>query len=38
MFDWKIQASEGSARAGEFLTPHAVLETPVFAPVGTQQL
>ena len=36
MFDWKIQASEGSARAGEFLTPHGVLETPVFAPVGTQ--
>jgi queuine tRNA-ribosyltransferase len=27
---------EGRARAGRFITPHGVLETPLFAPVGTQ--
>jgi queuine tRNA-ribosyltransferase len=26
----------GSARAGTFVTPHGVLKTPVFMPVGTQ--
>ena len=36
MFEWSIQAEEGAARAGEFNTPHGVLHTPVFAPVGTQ--
>jgi len=36
MFEWSIQAEEGAARAGEFNTPHGVLNTPVFAPVGTQ--
>ena len=36
MFEYSIQASEGHARAGTFLTPHGTLETPVFAPVGTQ--
>ena len=36
MFEWSIKAEEGAARSGEFVTPHGVLETPVFAPVGTQ--
>jgi queuine tRNA-ribosyltransferase len=32
-----LTAKNGSgARAGRFHTPHGVLETPVFAPVGTQ--
>ncbi len=35
-FDYKIVAEDGAARAGEFTTPHGVLQTPVFAPVGTQ--
>jgi len=36
MFSFKIIASQGRARAGIFTTPHGNLETPVFAPVGTQ--
>jgi queuine tRNA-ribosyltransferase len=30
-----IQKTNGSARAARLFTPHAVLETPVFMPVGT---
>ncbi len=36
MFSYDITASAGRARAGVFHTPHGDLETPVFAPVGTQ--
>jgi queuine tRNA-ribosyltransferase len=36
MFNFKILTSQGRARAGVFSTPHGDLETPVFAPVGTQ--
>jgi queuine tRNA-ribosyltransferase len=36
MFEYRILASQGCARAGVFSTPHGNLETPVFAPVGTQ--
>lgn len=36
MFEWKTLANQGKARAGEFITPHGNLQTPVFAPVGTQ--
>jgi queuine tRNA-ribosyltransferase len=36
MFSYNILASQGRARAGVFSTPHGDLETPVFAPVGTQ--
>ncbi len=36
MFEYRILAAQGSARAGVFRTPHGELETPVFAPVGTQ--
>ena len=37
-FDFKILAvcEKTGARAGEFTTPHGVIETPVFMPVGTQ--
>ena len=36
MFTYDILARQGRARAGLFHTPHGDLETPVFAPVGTQ--
>ncbi|MBT7325407.1 MAG: tRNA guanosine(34) transglycosylase Tgt [Anaerolineae bacterium] len=36
MFEYELLAKEGQARAGVFQTPHGALETPVFAPVGTQ--
>jgi queuine tRNA-ribosyltransferase len=35
-FDFELLSSDGSARAGLFHTPHGTIETPVFAPVGTQ--
>ncbi len=35
-FRFELQACDGHARAGTFSTPHGPLETPVFAPVGTQ--
>ncbi|MCI0518810.1 MAG: tRNA guanosine(34) transglycosylase Tgt [Chloroflexi bacterium] len=35
-FDFELIAQDGRARAGVFHTPHGALETPVFAPVGTQ--
>jgi queuine tRNA-ribosyltransferase len=35
-FFFELQARDGRARAGVFHTPHGPLETPVFAPVGTQ--
>ena len=36
MFEFKVTATDDTgARNGEFVTPHGVLETPVFAPVGT---
>jgi queuine tRNA-ribosyltransferase len=38
MFDFAVSArdSHTAARLGAFETPHGVLDTPVFAPVGTQ--
>jgi queuine tRNA-ribosyltransferase len=36
MFSFEIKAQAGAARAGVFQTPHGNLETPIFAPVGTQ--
>jgi queuine tRNA-ribosyltransferase len=35
-FKFKLLANEGNARAGVFSTPHGDIQTPVFAPVGTQ--
>ena len=36
MFEFNLLAKEGRARTGVFQTPHGELQTPVFAPVGTQ--
>ena len=36
MFEYKIHRRNGRARAGTFSTPHGELQTPIFAPVGTQ--
>lgn len=38
MFEFRVVAEdrETKARAGELVTPHGVVETPVFMPVGTQ--
>ncbi|OON88735.1 tRNA guanosine(34) transglycosylase Tgt [Pyramidobacter sp. YE332] len=38
MFEYRLiaQDPETGARAGEFVTPHGVIPTPVFMPVGTQ--
>ncbi len=35
-FTYQLIARDGRARAGTFQTPHGALQTPVFAPVGTQ--
>ena len=35
-FTFRLQAREKRARAGTFQTPHGPVQTPVFAPVGTQ--
>ncbi|HWG85099.1 MAG TPA: tRNA guanosine(34) transglycosylase Tgt, partial [Deinococcales bacterium] len=36
MFEFRVTAAAGRARAGEFVTPHGVVSTPLFMPVGTQ--
>lgn len=36
MFEFTLLARSDRARRGQFHTPHGVIETPVFAPVGTQ--
>ncbi len=33
---FKILYKDGQARAGELVTPHGVIKTPNFNPVGTQ--
>ena len=35
-FSFSLLASDGGARLGEFRTPHGVVQTPAFMPVGTQ--
>ena len=35
-FGFNLLARQARARAGTFHTPHGNIETPVFAPVGTQ--
>jgi queuine tRNA-ribosyltransferase len=35
-FDFQLVNQNGRARAGRFTTAHGELETPIFAPVGTQ--
>ncbi len=36
MFSFEISKKDGSARTGTFSTPHGVIHTPVFMPVGTK--
>ncbi len=35
-FSFQVTAQDGKARTGVFKTPHGDIQTPVFAPVGTQ--
>jgi queuine tRNA-ribosyltransferase len=35
-FSFAVRATDGAARLGEFRTPHGVVQTPAFMPVGTQ--
>jgi len=35
-FSFELLKKQGAARAGVFTTPHGDIQTPVFAPVGTQ--
>ena len=35
-FSFRLLASDGAARRGEIETPHGVVRTPAFMPVGTQ--
>lgn len=36
MFQYHLESTEGSARAGKLQTPHGEVPTPAFMPVGTQ--
>jgi queuine tRNA-ribosyltransferase len=35
-FSFRLTATDGAARRGEFATPHGAVQTPAFMPVGTQ--
>ena len=35
-FAFRLIATDGAARSGEITTPHGVVQTPAFMPVGTQ--
>ena len=35
MFSFELEHTDGKARAGRITTPHGVVETPIFMPVGT---
>ena len=35
MFEFRLHATEGAARAGTLTLPHGIVETPAFMPVGT---
>jgi queuine tRNA-ribosyltransferase len=35
-FSFRVVANDGAARCGEIATPHGVVRTPAFMPVGTQ--
>jgi queuine tRNA-ribosyltransferase len=35
-FSFTVRSTDGAARLGEFETPHGVVQTPAFMPVGTQ--
>ncbi|MGE5360476.1 MAG: tRNA guanosine(34) transglycosylase Tgt [Bacteroidales bacterium] len=35
-FDFRLLATDGRARRGQVVTPHGIVDTPAFMPVGTQ--
>lgn len=35
-FSFSLDATYGAARAGTIVTPHGVIQTPIFMPVGTR--
>jgi queuine tRNA-ribosyltransferase len=35
-FEFRVTHTDGLARRGEFVTPHGVVQTPAFMPVGTR--
>ena len=35
-FAFRLTATDGAARTGEITTPHGIVRTPAFMPVGTQ--
>ena len=35
-FSFRLTATDGAARTGEIATPHGIVRTPAFMPVGTQ--
>src|ERR1700741_4555277 len=35
-FSFRLIATDGAARCGEIVTPHGMVRTPAFMPVGTQ--
>ena len=35
-FSFRLIATSGAARTGEIATPHGMVRTPAFMPVGTQ--
>src|SRR5215213_11418478 len=35
MFDFRLDATQGAARAGRLTLPHGTVRTPAFMPVGT---
>ena len=35
-FSFRVTHRDGGARAGEIRTPHGLVQTPAFAPVGTR--
>jgi queuine tRNA-ribosyltransferase len=35
MFDFRLDATQGAARAGRLTLPHGIVQTPAFMPVGT---
>jgi queuine tRNA-ribosyltransferase len=35
-FSFTLKTTDGAARRGELVTPHGVVQTPAFMPVGTQ--
>ncbi|MBS1167829.1 MAG: tgt [Proteobacteria bacterium] len=34
-FSFRLLATDGRARRGEIVTPHGIVRTPAFMPVGT---